>query len=111
MKTPNGTKNVENWVAPAVIDQNGKLYLGRFVGTVSRIWYFIDPYDGYSEDCHTGLAYQTINGEIVAVGSEFEPGKPVHVNSLKGVDRIEIYWGVYPKNFPESWKAVERVSL
>lgn len=108
MKVPNGVKNVENWIALAVVDRSGKLHLGRFIGTVRRIWCCMDIDYGYDEDVSEDLAYQTITGEIVAVDSDFKPGKPCNVNSLKGVDRIEILWGIYPKDFPEPWKAVER---
>ena len=59
MKVPKGYKE-NNWTSPAIMDENGKLHLGRFVGTVKRYYTVHDMWYGYDVELVTNTAYPDI---------------------------------------------------
>lgn len=104
MKTPVNTTLKDFVVDPTIIDTNGKHLFGYFVGTVETVTNVYKVDDHMECDSDLSLAYQLESGSIVCL-DRYPDSKPQKVRSLKG-ELYSIWWGVYPRDFPEEWKAI-----
>ncbi len=101
---------VKKNVWPAVTDMKGRLLLGKFIGTVVEAVDSYTDYDGsteYIEEYY--LAYQLLNGPIVAVEFNIDDLTeqnriPVHSLAKK---MFYIQEGFYPIEFPEEWQYIK----
>lgn len=108
MKTPINTVAL-NFIAPAIIDNKGNYHFGRFIGTIALIT-SVQEVEGHMEpDIDLFLGYQLVSGRIVYL-DHFDTTKPQTLHSLKG-ELYSLWWGAYPREFPEKWKAIKTIPV
>ena len=103
-KFPANTTLKDFVVDPTIIDANGKHLFGCFVGTIEMVTNVYKVEDHMECDSDLFLAYQLESGRIVCL-DRYPDSKPQKVRSLKG-ELYSIWWGVYPSDFPEEYKAI-----